>query len=289
MAKKAKITGMVFTLFLVLMHPGSVLSEKNPQEPDQVGSLMDRAGLNKQLEEIPQLIEIGMTEANKETKSLTPELLKEVNHIAASAFDSGKLKKIMHDHLQANLSEAETQATLAWLNSPLARKISRMEEQASKPEAYTEMMGMADQLMANDGRVKLVKKLDIAVKATETAMSAAVNTQASLIAGLTSALKPEVRPTFEAIESEVKKNKGQMEPIIEAHTVLSYLYSYKDLTDDEIGRYLTFAESLAGKKYHSVVAAGLDTTLARAARSLADDLEKNFSRTVTEKKKKTEI
>ena len=250
---------------------------------------MDKAGLNKQLEEIHQLIEVGMTEANKETKSLTPDLLKEVNGMAAAAFDSEKLKKVLHDHLQSNLSEADTEATLAWLNSPLARKISQMEEQASKPEAYTEMMGMADQLMANDGRLKLVKKLDIAVKATETAMSAAVNTQTSLIAGLTSSLKPELRPTFEAIESEVKKNKGQMEPIIEAHTVLSYLYSYKDLTDDEIRRYLTFAESQAGKKYHAAVAAGLDTTLARAARTLADNLEKNFSRPVTEKKKKTEV
>lgn len=288
MPKKANIPLLALMLFLAATPELGAAQEKIP-DADPVGTLMDKAGLNKQLEDIRQLIEAGMAEANKETKSLTPEMLQEVNRLAASAFDSEKLKKGVHDHLQANLSEADTRSTLAWLDSPLARKISQMEEQASQPEAYTEMMGMADQLMANAGRVELVKKLDTAVKATETAMSAAVNTQTSLIAGLTSGLKPELRPTFEAIQSEVKKNKGQMQPIIEAHTVLSYLYSYKDLTDDEIGRYLAFAESQTGKKYHSAAAAGLDATLVHAARTLADNLEKNFTQTVTERKKKTEI
>jgi len=52
------------------------------------------------------------------------------------------------------------------------------------------------------------------------------------------------------------------------------LYSYRELSDAEIGRYLDFAESRSGRKYHAVVN-GLHNALAAAAHFLADQLDQN--------------
>lgn len=276
----------IFSIVLLALYAGICFGEEKKADIRLVQTLMDKAGLNKQLEEIPQLIEAGMAEANEETEALSPEALSEVSSAAASAFDAGRLKETLQKHIEANLPEDDIRAALAWLNSPLGEKVARLEEKTANPQAYADMLNMADELIANAARVELVKKLDNAVKATETAVAAAISTQTSLIAGLTSTMEPGKRPKFEDIENEVKKNLEQTQQIIQAHTLLTFLYSYRELTDDEINQYLKYAESGSGKKYHSVVATGLDQALSGAAHLLGNQIEQSPGRPVHDLKKK---
>jgi hypothetical protein len=272
---------------VLVLYAGFGNAAENNIDPQLIQTLMDKSGLNKQLEQMPHMIQAGMVEANEETKTLTPEALNEMSVMAAQVFDAVKLRQSVQNHIQLNMTETETRAALAWLNSPLGDKIAKAEEKAATPEAYTEMLNMADQLIANAARVELVKKLDDAVRATETGVAMVMNTQTALIALLTSKMDPEERLSVDDIELEVKKNKVQIQSAVQPQTIISFLYSYRDLTDAEISQYLKFAESGSGRKYHAVVARGFNQALAGAARELGSQIEERAGHKVNHKTRQT--
>jgi len=268
----------VMLITVLVLYAGLCLAgEKNPV-PRSIETLMVKSGLNKQLEQTAPMFQAGMAQQNQESKALSPEEINELSGIAARAFDPKTLKENVQKYLQANLSETDIQAALAWLNSPLGERITRLEEDGSTPAAYAEMQKMAGSLTGNAGRVELARKLDNAVKATETGLAVALNIQTAMIAALTSGTAPEMRPTMDNIEKEMGKNKGQIRFAIEQATLLSFLYSYRGLSDAEIGKYIDFANSASGKKYHAVTSEGVNAAMTKAAHVLGNLIIQNASR-----------
>jgi Uncharacterized protein conserved in bacteria (DUF2059) len=271
-------TFKIILMMVLMLYAGLCMADGEKSDAGSVKMLMVKSGINKQLEQIAPLVQTGMTQQNQESKTLSPEELNKLRGMAARAFDAMALKDTVQKHIRANLSETEIQAVLTWLRSPLGEKITKLEEAASTPAAYTAMKEMGDKLSANSGRVELVKRLDMAVKATEIGVAVALNTQTALIAALTSGRDPEKRPTMENIEKYVAKNKGQIQIVIEQATHLSLLYTYRSLSDAEIAKYIDFAMSASGKKYHSVTAEGVTIAMTDSARVLGSLIMQNASK-----------
>ena len=57
-------------------------------------------------------------------------------------------------------------------------------------------------------------------------------------------------------------------PKAEQQIIEYYLIVYRTISDDDLDRYAAFAESPAGRKYHSAVAAGVMDAMLEAARGL---------------------
>jgi hypothetical protein len=261
-------TFKVILMTALVLYAGLSTAGEKKATPRSIETLMIKSGLSKQLEQLPPMLQAGMAQQNQGPKALSPEQINELSGLAASAFDAKVLKENVQKHLQANLSETEAQAALAWLSSPLGEKITKLEEDGATPAAYVEMQKMAGSLTKNAGRVELTRKLDKAVKGTETGVAVALNIQTAMIAALTSEAAPEMRPTMENIEKEMIKNKGQIQSAIEQGTLLSFLYIYRRLSDAEIAKYIDFANSASGKKYHSVTFEGLNAAMTNAAHVL---------------------
>ncbi len=266
MVKTFKV--MLILVLVAALSAGLCMAAGKKADPRSIDTLMIKSGLNKQLAQIAPMVQAGMTQQNQGPNALPPKDLDELNDLTARAFDAKALTENVRKHIQANLSETDVQAALSWLGSPLGEKITKLEEDASTPEAYAEMQKMAEKLTGNAGRVELAKKLDRAVKATEMGVAVALNTQTAMIAALTSGIAPEKRPTMEGIEKEVLKSKGRIQSAVEQSTLLTFLYTYKSLSDAEIGKYIDFANSDSGKKYHAVTAEGVSAAMTDAARDL---------------------
>jgi hypothetical protein len=285
MAKTFKVVLMT----VLVLYAGLCTAEEKKSDSRSIQTLMIKSGLSKQLEQIAPMVQAAVTQQNQGSQALSPEEVKELSGMAARAFGAKALKEKVQKHIQANLSETDIQAALAWLSTPLGEKITKLEEDASTPAAYGEMQKMADKLTGNAGRVDLARKLDNAVKATETGVAVALNTQTALIAALTSGAPPEKRPTIENIEKEVMKNKGQIQSTVEQATLLSFLYAYRSLSDAEIGKYIDFAGSASGKKYHAVTAEGVTAAVTNAARVLGNLIAQKASKKAPGASRKQDI
>ncbi len=268
----------VMLIAVLALYSGLCWAGEKTADPRSVEKLMVKSGLSKQLEQIAPMVQTGMAQQNQQSGSLTAAELNDLNNVAAKAFDAKTLTENVRKHIQANLSEADIQAALTWLNSPLGEKITKLEEDASTPAAYAEMEKMGDKLGGNAGRIDLVKKLDLAVKGTETGVALALNTQTALVAAMTSGMPQEKRPTMEAIEKELNKSRGQIQSAIEQSTLMSFLYAYRNLSDAEINKYIDFANSASGKKYSAVTSDAITAAVTNAAHVMGSMIAQNANK-----------
>ena len=283
-------TFKVMLMAVLVLNAGLCMAGENKADPRSVETLMIKSGLDKQLEQVGPMVQAGMIQQNQgASHALSPEEMNALSNLTGRAFDAKALREKVQKHIQANLSETDIQAALSWLRSPLGEKITKLEEDASTPAAYAEMQNMAGKLAGNAGRVELARKLDNAVKATEAGVAVALNIQTAMIAALTSGAAPEKRPTMENIEKEVIKNRGQIQSAIEQSTLLSFLYTYRSLSDAELGKYLDFANSVSGKKYHAVTSEAVNAAVTNSARVLGGLIAQNAGKKAPDAVKKQDI
>jgi hypothetical protein len=254
----------------LLLYSGICIAGEGKTDQELVRTLMQKSGLNKQIEQIPLMMQAGMAQAeqNEPSRKLTQKEMDDLNSMVAEAFDAKAVNASVQQHIRANLAKNDILAALAWLSSPLGEKITRLEEDASTPAAYTEMQAMADTLTKTTARAAQLRKLDRAVKATESGVRVALNIQMSLLTAMSSVLPKDKRPSAEEIKGQVNKNSEQVQSMVEQDTLLSFLYAYRTLTDAEVDQYIAFAESKSGRNYHAAMSKGVSDAMVKASRTL---------------------
>jgi hypothetical protein len=258
----------------LLLYSGISIAGEGKADQKLVRTLMQKSGLNKQIEQIPLMMQAGMAQAeqNEPSRKLTQKEMDDLNSMVAEAFDAKAVNASVQKHIRSNLAKNDILEVLAWLSSPLGEKITRLEEDASTPAAYAEMQAMADTLTKNTARAAQLRKLDGAVKATESGVRVALNIQISLLTAMSSVLPKDKRPSAEEIKGQVNKNNEQVQSMVEQDTLLSFLYTYRTLTDAEVDQYIAFAESKSGRNYHAATSKAVSDAMVKASRTLGNML-----------------
>lgn len=254
---------------VLFLHPALGAAGGNAADTQLVQTLMRKSGLDKQLEQIPAMVQAGIDQAQQQQQQqqrLSPDDMANLKRLTAVAFDAKALNEAVRTHVQANMNGKDIEAALAWLNSPLGEKITGLEEAASTPQAAAEMQSMAGRLTGDKARSEKMKKVDVAVQATESNVRMVLNMQVVITVAMTASMEPDQQPSVDAILHEVNKNSAQMRSMIEQQTLLLFLYTYRTLTDAELDRYIAFAESAAGKKYQTVTTEAVSGAMVDAGR-----------------------
>ena len=98
-----------------------------------------------------------------------PEVFAIVSKVMSESYKAETMYQVVLGNLIANFDMNHYTALLNWLHSPLSKKMSQLEEQASTPEALQEMREFAAKLQYNppsQERIALVQALDEAVGGT---------------------------------------------------------------------------------------------------------------------------
>jgi len=262
----ARILTALFAVALFLQ-PALGAAGDNAADMQLVQMLMRKSGLDKQLEQIPAAVQAGIDQAQQQ-KGLSSDDMAALKRLSALAFDAKALNDAVRTHVQANLSGKDIEAALVWLGSPLGERITGLEEAASTPPAVAEMQSMAGRLAGDKARVEKMKKLDVAVQATESNVRMVLNMQVVITVAMTVSMEPDQQPSVDDILHEVNKNSALLRSMLEQQILLSFLYAYRSLTDAELDRYIAFAESAAGKKYQMVTIEAVSGAMADAGRKL---------------------
>jgi hypothetical protein len=207
---------------------------------------------------------------DEQASKLPRTLVSAMSAAVPRAFAPARLEAVMISELTRKLAPGDIEEVLKWLNSPLGQKCTRLEEAASTPAVQADMQNYAARLKASPPtpeRLKVLREFDSAVKATDSAVDMALNTQVALALAVIATFPKEQQMPLDAVAREMEKNRPALEANVRSQVLISHLYTYRSLSDDEIRLYTEFAKSPAGSKYHvSTMEAFKKATLEGAAK-----------------------
>lgn len=237
------------------------------QHASLVQELYVKSGMEKQLEQLPLVIQAAIDEAVQKDENLNKlpnNVSSAIKGQAGQAFAVNSTKGVLIQELGPGLTDRELKEILAWLDSPNGKKCTQLEEAASTPEAYAEMQQYGAQIRKSPPsaeRLQALGKLDAAAKITQSSVQAAIGLQTAVTLALNATLPLEKQMSPEDISREMDKIKPAIESAARSQTLIQLVYTYRSLTLDEIDEYIQFAVSPAGAKYQDVSAAAMQKVI----------------------------
>ncbi len=255
---------LLIALMTALLLPAMALG----QTPDagQLDKLYLKSGLADLVDQIPAGVQAGFAQAfsRDPDSSLTPQQQKIIHARIPLVYSSDDMRPGIIDVLAAKLTAAEVESVLEWLDSPLGRKCTALESASAAPEALLAMQTYADELQQSPPppeRVALLGELARAVKAAENAVEVVINTQLAVAAGISAMLPAEQRKPLHVIRNEIEQFRPQITAAMQNQTAIAFLYTYRDLNEDEIQQYIDFARSELGVRYHAAASDAIQQAL----------------------------
>jgi len=169
--------------------------------------------------------------------------------LVAQVFEPGALRDNLERALGRQLDPVRAQSVLEWLRSPLARRLLDVEQDADSPERADERTAFVNELPSRPpapGRLALLHRMERAGEISQTS--------AHLLATIAARLRQIVIPF-------VPRDALRAAPAVPAvadenarfQTMASLLFTYRDVKDADLARYVTFLESPSGRWFTQVV------------------------------------
>ncbi len=245
-----------------------------------VQDLYVQSGMEKQAQQLAPTINAGIQqglERRPDSGGKTAKLAKRLQAAVTHVYGANAVKREMVAHLEKHLEKATTNAALHWLRSDPGRKITRMEIAATTLEGQQQAMAYFQSFEKSpptDTRVELVSDLALATDAVEMGIETAINVQAAILAALSSQSAKGQGSSISNVKKQLDQQRDAIRETIAQQTIMSFLYTYRDLSDEELGAYIKFANSKSGRAYHDTLSAGFNAALVQAGKGLSKELSK---------------
>lgn len=250
-----------------------------------IEELFIKSGMEKQFAQFPMLVKLGFDQAASQGdigRKLPQSAISQIKGAIAAAFAPDGIKKVIASECMDKLSLDDLHNILAWLNSPLGKKLTHLEETASTPEKYKEIVQYAQQLQKSPPaaeRIDIMRKLDTAVGSAQTNVEVAMNMQVAVAIGIASSLPREQQPTYDELVKRAEQHRGQIENAVRNQTLVSLLYTYQSVGQKELDQYISFASSPSGVNYHAATLAGLKKALLKGGYKWGEIISGIFEQT----------
>ena len=212
------------------------------------------SGAKQQIEQAAAFLERDGRSARQQHHSqLPPEDLQRVGEIFNDAFRPGVFYAAVKTVFKERYDQQQMAAMAAWLQTPLAVRITAMKVAAGTPVGLQEMQAFAQHWSTAppppEARVALLRRLDTASESTDSMvrmMRAMMQSTAGVIeqAGVAVAPAGSVEQGLQAIE--------QQRPLLEQRFLVQFLFKYRNASDEDLTTYIEFLESPTGKWFTHV-------------------------------------
>lgn len=271
----ARIAASLLAATLAL--PGAALAQER-----RVDELLQKSGLHRQLEQIETMMKMGIDEAQAQAvargvkAAMGAQELARVKAAVSTAFGPDVLRQACREAFADRLTVQEESKVLDWLSTDLGRHITRLEER----EDFTSRAEVArrdqavKQLFATlpASRVALARRLAAATLAGEAAANMIISTTVGTTYGVAAATPPFDPTLVDALRQRMEAQREQMAAYLHELAVAEYAYTYRSLLNEELERYVAFAESPHGRRYHQAAIGALDQAFARGSLQLGLEL-----------------
>lgn len=243
--KKPLMKSITLGLFTVLLlGVANGISAQTPR--DKVIGFLDQTGIAEQLHDIPFIInEQFRTEAYR----FQPEIQAEIKSQLMTSFDAELVREDAISYVLNDVEQGHIQAVLDWLTSPLTMKMNELEIQATTQESQAELASFVEKVQdgeVNQARLQTILDFDDLTKTT----TSTVEYIAELYLALVQAMNPYVASEDKINPDETDAMKAmiiqEVYPQYKDVTVILNLYTYKDVSDEELHEYISFYKTPEG-------------------------------------------
>ncbi|WP_299126270.1 DUF2059 domain-containing protein [uncultured Alcanivorax sp.] len=264
---KIRIVRLFFAVFLGLF---SLMCMADQRESN-IDQLIVLSGLKTQVSSFPGQVKAGVLQAASPGgigEAQVSNILESVDNTIMPAV----ILREIRSSLAASLNDEETATLLKWYESDVGRRVTTAEEAASTPEAYEEMMQNAQMLTENDRRVQMAMRIDELVGATKMGMEMQDSTSVAIYSAMMAAMAPGQPVDIEAYEKEMEKIEPQIREQVQSLVMVSFLYTYQSISDDDMKKYEIFLSRPTSKKFNDSALSGMARGFDEVVNDLAGEL-----------------
>jgi len=238
----------------------------------ELDRLMRESGLNDQIAALPDLIVQQATLAAQE-QFVPPDFIPHLESLLRSTHSAETLGAVIRSTMPSRMSIDDAVSVLGWLESPLGRRITSLETAAATAEGYAQFEALRPDILRTltPHRKTLIETLAQNIDALDSSVRAAMNYSATLVHALRSHTRQTViAPSFEDVQEELEVNRANVTATMRPLVRDLLVYSYLDLSDDDLQRYVDFSATPSARRYHAAMTEALESALVTASRRLGE-------------------
>lgn len=196
----------------------------------------------------------------------------------ARGFEPERFYEVASRTFRVRVTDADLEPSTAWLRTPLAQRMDRLETTAPRPtgEPFDSFLVSLDEQPPSRGRLKLVEGIDRASRTTDAAVEMQAAMLRALIEGVNRTREPERRLSASEVERAIDSTKKGLSGRAHARVRLALLYTYRDASDEDLAAYLSYLESASGRWLCDVVFESLVAAMKDAAERSGDAIAESL-------------
>lgn len=236
-----------------------------PNKETLAKELMKLSGLGQQIRQIPRQVLAGF---DRDGKKLSPQRYTALRRVLSQAYNAQTLEQHVYKRVHGELTSELATKALGWLRTDLARKITKLEERASTPQAIQQMQGFAKKLESSppsQQRLGLARRIDLATDATELMLDITESSTFGLAMALDATLPPDQRQGEARLRVQMERQRPILREAYQQLSMVNTLFTYQSLSDAELERYVDFLESEVGTQYTTLANTALKDALYEAS------------------------
>ena len=257
-------------LLAALLAPGVPSAART--DSSDAEALMRDSTLWQQLETIAPTVRGGLLDAlSKQPDRPQPGEVQRLSRAVERAYAAGRLQAIARETLAEQLSPRHLDAIHAWFESPAGVAIHRAEAAAAADRREQEVIiqdGVALLAQAPPSRRDLLRELVSETRAAEAAASIVISTAIALQRGAASAGPALPGPSDTELRDMLESERPRMVEALRESSLALDARAFATVSEDELGAYLAFAKSDAGRHFTAASMQALTSALLDAGLKL---------------------
>lgn len=261
------------TFHASLLRIGALLLLLAPAAPARaapdalVDEYMQKSGLATQIAAMEGGVLQGLEQAQAQGPRLNDDQMARLRAGVKAAFGADRLRRSVRTHLAASLSSEDIEQVAKWLDTPIGKRVTALEEASATPEAYgrtTEIGAKTLAAQSPERRAELERMLK-AAGAVDLVASILVNQQTGVMRGVAlSAGLPDSTATDEG-KAKLDLYRSQVAGALAPTLLANASVVYESLSESALREYATMLELPSSRRVSGATAVALDKALATAA------------------------
>jgi hypothetical protein len=191
----------------------------------------------------------GVKQYDEQHLKTNPALAKGIEDAVAESFTADGFNSRVNATLTNNFDQRRLQALLKEFSTPPAKNMVAMEHASHSPEEFAAFERSTSAKPPAPERAALIKRIDAASRASETAVDVATTSMQAIATGIVGEDQGKTGSATSAIEQRRAASVGK----IRDATLLNLAFSFDGASDAELGRYAGIYENANSKWFYGLV------------------------------------